>query len=49
MLAVGDALAMAIMDARGFREEDFARLHPGGILGKRLLWTVQDVMHRGPG
>ncbi len=47
MLAVGDALAMACMDARGFREVDFARLHPGGILGKRLLWTVQDVMHRG--
>jgi arabinose-5-phosphate isomerase len=47
MLAVGDALAMAVMDARGFRAEDFARLHPGGILGKRLLWTVKDVMHRG--
>jgi arabinose-5-phosphate isomerase len=47
MLAVGDALAMAVMDARGFREDDFARLHPGGILGKRLLWTVKDVMHRG--
>ena len=47
MLAVGDALAMAVMDARGFKEEDFARLHPGGILGKRLLWTVKDVMHRG--
>jgi arabinose-5-phosphate isomerase len=47
MLAIGDALAMAVMDARGFKEEDFARLHPGGILGKRLLWTVQDVMHRG--
>jgi arabinose-5-phosphate isomerase len=47
MLAIGDALAMAIMDARGFKEEDFARLHPGGVLGKRLLWTVQEVMHRG--
>jgi len=47
MLAIGDALAMAVMDARGFREEDFARLHPGGVLGKRLLWTVKDVMHRG--
>jgi arabinose-5-phosphate isomerase len=47
MLAVGDALAMAIMDARGFREEDFARLHPGGVLGKRLLWTVKEAMHRG--
>ena len=38
---------MAVMDARGFKEEDFARLHPGGILGKRLLWTVKEVMHRG--
>lgn len=47
MLAIGDALAMAVMDARGFKEEDFARLHPGGILGKRLLWTVTDVMHKG--
>ena len=47
MLAVGDALAMAVMDARGFKREDFARLHPGGILGKRLLWTVKEVMHRG--
>ncbi len=47
MLAVGDALAMAVMDARGFKAEDFARLHPGGVLGKRLLWTVKDVMHKG--
>lgn len=47
MLAVGDALAMAVMDARGFQAEDFARLHPGGVLGKRLLWTVKDVMHKG--
>jgi arabinose-5-phosphate isomerase len=47
MLAVGDALAMAVMETRGFREEDFARLHPGGVLGKRLLWTVQELMHRG--
>ena len=47
MLAVGDALAMAVMDARGFQEDDFARLHPGGVLGKRLLWTVKEVMHRG--
>src|SRR5471032_1193286 len=49
MLAVGDALSMAVMDARGFKEEDFARLHPGGVLGKRLLWTVKEVMHRGRG
>jgi arabinose-5-phosphate isomerase len=47
MLAMGDALAMAIMDTRGFKAEDFARLHPGGILGKRLLWTVGHIMHRG--
>jgi arabinose-5-phosphate isomerase len=47
MLAIGDALAMAVMDSRGFRAEDFARLHPGGVLGKRLLWTVKDVMHKG--
>lgn len=47
MLALGDALAMAVMTTRGFKAEDFARLHPGGILGKRLLWTVGDVMHRG--
>src|SRR5204863_918682 len=47
MLALGDALAMAVMDSKGFRAEDFARLHPGGVLGKRLLWTVGDIMHRG--
>ena len=47
MLALGDALALAVMDTRGFKAEDFARLHPGGALGKRLLWTVGDVMHRG--
>jgi arabinose-5-phosphate isomerase len=47
MLAFGDALAMTIMQARGFKAEDFARLHPGGILGKRLLWTVADLMHKG--
>ena len=35
------------MDSRGFKAEDFARLHPGGTLGKRLLWTVEDVMRRG--
>jgi arabinose-5-phosphate isomerase len=47
MLAYGDALAMAVMQARGFNAEDFARLHPGGILGKKLLWTVNDLMHKG--
>lgn len=44
-LALGDALAMAVLEARGFTPEDFARLHPGGQLGKRLL-RVEDVMHR---
>lgn len=45
-LALGDALAMAVSVAKGFRPEDFARLHPGGRLGKRLL-TVGDLMHSG--
>ena len=45
-LALGDALAMALMEARGFNEEDFARLHPGGQLGKRLL-RVHQLMHQG--
>lgn len=44
-LALGDALAVALMHARGFGEKDFARLHPGGQLGKNLLLKVQDVMH----
>ena len=43
-LALGDALAVALLDARGFREEDFARSHPGGALGRRLLTHVRDVM-----
>ena len=45
-LAIGDALAMAVMEARGFTDEDFARLHPGGQLGKRLL-RVRELMHSG--
>lgn len=45
-LAMGDALAMALLDARGFTSEDFARLHPAGRLGKRLM-TVEQLMHRG--
>lgn len=45
-LALGDALAMALLEARGFTPEDFARLHPGGQLGRRLL-RVRDVMHAG--
>lgn len=44
-LVMGDALAVALLDARGFTEEDFARSHPGGRLGKRLLVNVKDLMH----
>lgn len=43
-LALGDALAVALLEVKGFRREDFARLHPGGALGKQLLLTVADVM-----
>lgn len=43
-LALGDALAVAILERKGFRREDFARLHPGGSLGRRLLMRVRDVM-----
>ena len=46
-LAMGDALAVALLDARGFKEEDFARSHPGGALGRKLLTHVRDVMRRG--
>jgi len=46
-LALGDALAVALLDARGFGPEDFARSHPGGALGRRLLVHVADVMRRG--
>ncbi len=46
-LAMGDALAVALLDARGFSEADFARSHPGGSLGRRLLTHVYDVMRRG--
>lgn len=47
MLAVGDALAMSLMEKKGFKPADFARLHPGGTLGKKLLLTVGDLMRRG--
>lgn len=43
-LVMGDALAVTLMKLRGFTGEDFARYHPGGALGKRLLWSVNDVM-----
>jgi arabinose-5-phosphate isomerase len=46
-LALGDALAVALLDLRGFREEDFARSHPGGALGRRLLTHVRDIMRTG--
>jgi len=48
-LAMGDALAVALLESRGFTQEDFARAHPGGALGRRLLLRVQDVMHTGAG
>ncbi|MEJ2256840.1 MAG: KpsF/GutQ family sugar-phosphate isomerase [Woeseiaceae bacterium] len=47
MLAMGDALAIALLEKRGFTAEDFARSHPSGSLGKRLLLRVSDVMHTG--
>ena len=46
-LAMGDALAIALLEARGFSAEDFARSHPGGRLGRRLLLRIGDVMHTG--
>jgi len=45
-LAMGDAMAVALLEARGFTEEDFARSHPGGSLGRRLLLHIGDIMHR---
>src|ERR1700677_3959917 len=44
MLAVGDALAMVLLEARGFKKEDFAQFHPGGSLGRNLLMKVEDIM-----
>lgn len=46
-MALGDALAVALLDARGFKEEDFARSHPGGALGRKLLTHVRDLMRSG--
>ena len=46
-LALGDALAVALLDARGFKADDFARSHPGGALGRKLLTHVNDVMRKG--
>ncbi len=47
MLAMGDALAMAVLQARGFKEKDFARHHPSGAIGRALLLTVRDIMRSG--
>ncbi len=47
-LAVGDALAMVLLEARGFRKEDYAKLHPGGAIGRTLLMRVDDIMRTGP-
>ncbi len=47
-LALGDALAVALLEKRGFEKADFARLHPGGAIGKRLLLKVSDLMRTGP-
>ncbi len=46
-LAMGDALAIALLTARGFKKDDFALAHPGGILGRKLLLHVSDIMHKG--
>jgi arabinose-5-phosphate isomerase len=46
-LAMGDALAVVLLEEKGFKEEDFALRHPGGILGRKLLLRVEDLMHRG--
>ncbi len=47
MLAVGDALAIVLLEARGFKREDFAKLHPGGAIGRALLLRVSDIMRKG--
>ncbi len=49
MLALGDALAMVLLEARGFTKDDFAKFHPGGSIGKALLTTVKDIMRSGDG
>jgi len=46
MLALGDALAMTVLEARGFRQQDFAKYHPSGAIGRALLLRVQDIMRR---
>lgn len=46
-LVIGDALAVVLLEKKGFKEEDFAIRHPGGVLGRRLLLRVEDLLHRG--
>jgi arabinose-5-phosphate isomerase len=48
MLVMGDALAMAVLQARGFKQQDFARLHPSGAIGRAMLTQVRDIMRSGP-
>ncbi len=48
MLVLGDALAMAVLQARGFKQQDFARLHPSGAIGRAMLLRVRDIMRAGP-
>jgi arabinose-5-phosphate isomerase len=48
MLAMGDALAMCILDARGFKKSDYARLHPAGAIGSTMLIQIKDIMRTGP-
>jgi len=47
MLVMGDALAIAVLQARGFKQSDFARLHPSGAIGRAMLWRVSDIMRSG--
>jgi arabinose-5-phosphate isomerase len=47
-LVMGDAIAVALLEAKGFSKEDFALSHPGGVLGRKLLLRVSDIMHTGP-
>ena len=47
MLAMGDAIALAVLEARGFTADDFAKSHPGGKLGRRLLLKIEEIMHTG--
>ena len=48
MLVMGDALAMAVLQARGFKQQDFAKFHPSGAIGRAMLSRVADIMRSGP-